>query len=315
MTLLRSALMLVALTTVSACSRSQEAPAASPPPATVAAPAPTPAPTPAEPTPTAKPLAAAPAEAPSDAPAQPPADAAPEAPSAAQGVIKLVYTAPKSEAMRELAADLAESKIFNAIIDELNKSLLLPRDLTIKFEDCGEINAFYSPEHHLIQMCWELLEHTVEQFAKDAKSDEEAAEGFLNATVFTLFHELGHALVDLLDLPITGKEEDVVDQLATWAIVEDGGAQGALMAVDGALSFLDEESDDGEPDVWGVHSLDKQRFYNIVCWVYGSNPEAYAELTASKDGPLPDERADSCPEEWSRMSGAWSRLLADHVKE
>jgi len=308
--------MIAALSTpVWACGKSPQPPASSPPQASVSTPTQTPTPTeaPVQPSRPAEAVVEA-AAAPTDIPTQPPAEVAQVEPPQAQGTIKLVHIAPKSKAMRELAANLAESRLFNTIIDELNKGLTLPRDLTIKFEDCGEINAFYSPEHQLIQMCWELLEYTVEQFAKDAKSDEEAAEGFLNATIFTLFHELGHALVHLLDLPITGKEEDVVDQLATWFIVEDGGEQGALMAVDGALSFLTEESDEGEPNVWGVHSLDQQRFFNIVCWVYGSNPEAYAELTASKGGPLPDDRADSCPDEWGRMSSAWNRLLADHVK-
>lgn len=29
-----------------------------------------------------------------------------------------------------------------------------------------------------------------------------------------LFHELGHAFISLYDLPITGREEDAVDQFA-----------------------------------------------------------------------------------------------------
>ena len=36
-------------------------------------------------------------------------------------------------------------------------------------------------------------------------------------TVSTFFHELGHALIDAWDLPITGREEDAADQLPTWS--------------------------------------------------------------------------------------------------
>lgn len=232
---------------------------------------------------------------------------------ASKGKLALHYARPKKTSMHELADELQKSRLFAEVVSELEKMLILPQDLAIHFEDCGEINAFYDPEKKRISMCWELLEYTAEQFSKDGASDEEAATGFVSATVFTFFHELGHALVDLLDLPITGKEEDVVDQLATWILVA-GGDDGALMAIDGAVSFVDEEGDE-EPATWGEHSLDQQRFYNIVCWVYGSDPKKFAELTESQKGPLPDERAEICPDEWARMSKAWERLLAEHVRE
>lgn len=43
------------------------------------------------------------------------------------------------------------------------------------------------------------------------------------AVFFAFLYELGHALVDQLELPVTGKEEDAVDQLA--AVILDEGAQ------------------------------------------------------------------------------------------
>jgi hypothetical protein len=307
---------LVAAWVMTACGRSSEpAPSPAPPaPPVAAAPAPGTAPTPAA--------------APPDS-AQPPtktdedtttaavaADVENPAPKVSKGRIKLHHSKPKKESLRELADELQKSRLFADIMGELEKLLVLPQDLSVHFEDCGEINAFYDPEKKRISMCWELLEYTAEQFSKDGANDEEAAAGFVSATIFTFFHELGHALVDLLDLPITGKEEDVVDQLATWILVA-GGEEGALMAIDGAVSFVSDDSDGGdeEPVTWGEHSLDQQRFYNIVCWVYGSDPTKFAELTESRDGPLPNERAEICPDEWARMSKAWERLLADHVRE
>lgn len=299
---------LVAVLAMTACGRSNEpSPSAAPPAAPPTAPAPEIA-KPAPVDPPAKPEPDAAAGAPAAV-----ADTEAAAPKAARGRIKLHHTKPKKEALHELADELQKSRLFADVVSELEKLLILPQDLSVHFEDCGEINAFYDPEKKRISMCWELLEYTAEKFSKDGANDEEAAAGFVSATVFTFFHELGHALVDLLDLPITGKEEDVVDQLATWILVA-GGEEGALMAIDGAVSFIDEEGDE-EPVTWGEHSLDQQRFYNIVCWVYGSAPEKFAELTESRDGPLPNERAEICPDEWARMSKAWERLLAEHVRE
>lgn len=51
------------------------------------------------------------------------------------------------------------------------------------------------------------------------------------------YHEVGHALVDVLELPITGKEEDAVDQLSTYVLVEDADG-GEVAALDGAVAFL-----------------------------------------------------------------------------
>ena len=51
------------------------------------------------------------------------------------------------------------------------------------------------------------------------------------------FHELGHALSNVLDLPITGKEEDAVDQLSTFLLAE-GDDDNEASALNGAYWFL-----------------------------------------------------------------------------
>lgn len=45
-------------------------------------------------------------------------------------------------------------------------------------------------------------------------SDEEKIDLILNLTEFVLYHEVGHALIDMLDIPVLGKEEDAVDGFA-----------------------------------------------------------------------------------------------------
>ena len=289
------------------------APAAAAPSAAVEAPAPPAAP---EPPPALRAvLAAAAAD-----PAAVAVDglAAVAADEAARGRLVLVWEEPGEEKTRALAQALAESKLFPELVRELNATFRLPHELTVRFADCGEANAFYDEEARAVLMCWELVQAEADAFKAEAKTEEEATAGLIHSTLFTFFHELGHALVHLLDLPITGKEEDAVDQLATWLLVDGGGEDGAAMAIDGALSFLHdaaaEEADGDEPDYAGEHALSEQRFYNIVCWVYGSKPDAFGELLASKDGPLPDERAEVCPDEWARLAGAWGKLLAPHLR-
>lgn len=219
----------------------------------------------------------------------------------------------------EVAAIMREARVLEELTAELNAVIALPRDLTVAFEDCGEPNAFYDDKAHRITTCYELIALFDDMFARElgsADSDgDEALEATVGATLFTLFHELGHALVHMLELPTTGKEEDAVDQLATLILIE-GGEDGQIMALDSAHSFLLQSADSNptidELPFWDEHSLDEQRFYNIVCLIYGADPQRYADLI--KDGDLPEERAELCPEDYQRASRAWDKILAPHLK-
>jgi hypothetical protein len=80
------------------------------------------------------------------------------------------------------------------------------------------------------------------------------------------------------------------------------------MALAGAYWFrLQAMGNNHTTPFWDEHAFDAQRFYNIMCLIYGSNPQKYASFIGS--GQLPIERAGRCPEEYSKISRAWNRLL------
>jgi hypothetical protein len=60
------------------------------------------------------------------------------------------------------------------------------------------------------------------------------------------------------------------------------------------------------------HSLDLQRFFNIQCLVYGSDPTRYDALVST--GDLPVERAKRCPGEYDQALRAWRSLLEPWIK-
>jgi hypothetical protein len=66
-------------------------------------------------------------------------------------------------------------------------------------------------------------------------------------------------------------------------------------------------------DFAGEHSLSEQRFYNVMCFMYGSNPQGYAELVS--EGTLPESRAARCEEEYRTLNRDWERLLRRWLKE
>lgn len=228
------------------------------------------------------------------------------------GDFKVVSTPIKNAEYAELEKELSESKLLETIAADLNDTIALPFDITITFNECNEVNAFYDSEKRQISMCLELIEDLNDVFQKKTKSEDEAIEATINAMIFVFFHELGHALVHALGLPVTGKEEDAVDQLSTY-ILADGTDEGEAAALDGAESFLsDEEAMDDLP-FWDEHSLGPQRFYNIVCWVYGQNPDKYLSLV--DQGVLPEDRAALCQDEYKQLANSWATLLAPYLKE
>ncbi|MFO1493564.1 MAG: DUF4344 domain-containing metallopeptidase [Lysobacterales bacterium] len=229
--------------------------------------------------------------------------------SLASAQIQVRPPALESDQYQELAQVLHDSKLLEEFAKAFNESIQLPTRVGVRFAECGEANAFYDPGEQQISMCFELLQSYYETMADQYETEDELNNAVMGAFVLVLFHELGHALVHVLDLPITGREEDAVDQLAAWVMIDDGEGDDAVLSA--ALSYYvsAEQSEDEIDDSTYAdeHSLDKQRFFNLVCWVYGSNPEKHEDLVG--DDFLPEARAQRCPGEYQQIDRSWSRLL------
>ena len=230
-----------------------------------------------------------------------------------RGDFKVSTREPDPDMTAEERKDYEEElKSLQETADALNKAFALPHDILIGFDDCEEANAFYDPEKKKVTVCYELAEDLYDAFKKDYKTDEQVEDAVTNATTFVFYHELGHALVDAYDLPITGREEDAVDQLSVL-LLADGTPEGEQMVLDAAVSFSKQAS--GELDELAFadeHSLDQQRYYNIICLLYGQDEEKFASLV--KDGTLPESRAERCSDEYARVDKAWDALLAPYTK-
>ncbi|MDQ3129151.1 MAG: DUF4344 domain-containing metallopeptidase [Acidobacteriota bacterium] len=216
-------------------------------------------------------------------------------------------TNPKKAMDKEVAASLLE------ITKPLNEIIALPYDVYLNFDKCGEPNAFYNPEVKEITMCYEFLDEFEQTFKKVSKNRAEIDDMSDGAMVVFFFHELGHCLIDVWDLPATGREEDAVDQLAMFILL-DGTPEGEGMVLSAATFFAVVSSQQGDNELafWDEHSLDQQRFYDMLCLTYGSNPSKNKNLLG-KNG-LPPERAQRCPAEFKRVDHSWQKLLAPYLK-
>lgn len=146
-----------------------------------------------------------------------------------------------------------------------------------------------------------------------AESLSEDVIAFVQGNVLGIFyHELGHALIDLEDVPIFGQEEDAADVFSVVMTVLAFEEDHVLnLAYDYALGFDAEaqaRADAGDEIAWwDVHGPDEQRFYNTVCLFHGSNPDFFDDY--ANDMGLPEERADYCEFEYEQAENAWWEIL------
>jgi hypothetical protein len=242
---------------------------------------------------------------------------APQRTPQGKGRFKVAYIPVKNKDYKELQQLVTSEHLLEEIADDLNKTIALPVDVTLSFGECGEANAFYDPEKQRIIFCYEFLVDLAETYAPHAKTDDELGTKLSGAIMHIFFHELGHALTHVLDLPVTGKEEDAVDQLATVILVE-SGEDGEKAVLDASIQYLSMYKAQGKNPFTRTqfadeHSLDPQRFYNLLCWVYGHDETKYAYLV--NKGYLPKERGVRCADEYEKISKSWGRLLEPYLKD
>lgn len=140
---------------------------------------------------------------------------------------------------------------------------------------------------------------------------DEAEDAFVEANLLAIFyHELGHALIDVMRLPVFGQEEDAADVasifLIDWIFENEAAIDLAYDASFGlaAEAMMEEGS---EIAYWGVHGASAQRFYNTVCLFYGADPDTRDDFAADMD--LPKDRAETCPEEFALADESWGPVL------
>lgn len=245
-------------------------------------------------------------------------DPSPDPNAPADGEMVIFYDAATTPEATNGRNIMQNDQLLESLAADINETLELPHDISLRGSECGQPNAFWSANDNTITLCYEDADWAQRVFRE--AGDPDPTESALNSEYATFYHEVGHMTISIYDLPATGREEDVADQLAAYILLapgEDGradpesvqavkdfarafGASGAQNTVISADEFADE------------HSLDETRMYNLECWIYGSDPKANADLVSS--GELPEDRASGCPEEWEQLDKAWSTLLDPYFK-
>lgn len=227
-----------------------------------------------------------------------------------EGDFKVEHIAVKNPRYLDFDRQIKEKKELEKAADRLNQALILPGDITLRTKDCGEINAFYDEGDQSVTVCYELMEHFYKVFKSDGDGDQKASDYMFDAVRFAFLHEIGHALIDAYNLPITGNEEDAADRCSSFINLEELGDDGvrAVLAAADAFRIESKGSSLKKRDLSDEHLLQEQRSFNALCMTYGSDSTKHAYIV--NDGYLPKTRAERCPSEYERTAKSWSKLLA-----
>jgi hypothetical protein len=200
----------------------------------------------------------------------------------------------------------------------------------------GLINSWYSRDNPgdpgpTIHMCYELLQNIINLGTTDnVRPNVSRHDAIVGQFLFWTLHEAGHAAFDIFNVPLFGREEDAADLFAAYIMLRFGKDQ-ARRWIEGAAYTSDEFMADVP---WGknyasVHGLPQQRFYNLICMAYGSDPVTFADVTQNmtnmmaqkgvlpkaEQGVLPKKRADNCEYEFQTFEYAFKTYIRPHIDQ
>ena len=123
------------------------------------------------------------------------------------------------------------------------------------------------------------------------------AEAFAaNNSLYFIYHEVGHLLIDQLALPVLGREEDAADNMATYMLLRQNSPRANRILTDAARGWLLSgnvyDTDFDTSDFYDAHSFDHQRAYQIVCLMVGKNPKLFGDVADDYD--MEKGRQETC---------------------
>jgi hypothetical protein len=208
--------------------------------------------------------------------------AAAKAGSAKPNRIKIEYVAPKNPVHQPIYDRLMQVRFLEKA-QEFLSPFRLPRTLLLKTVGCdGEVNAWY--EDGAITMCYEYIEDVWRTAPTEVTPAGVTPVDALVAPVFdTTLHEFGHAIFEILSVPVFGREEDAADQVAAYIVLQLGKDQARRQIVGVAYAYMTEAKAEAKTTpklerFANEHGTPAQRFYNVLCIAYGADPKAFGDL-------------------------------------
>jgi hypothetical protein len=228
--------------------------------------------------------------------------------------VRVEYVPPKKPE-HQYIHDTMKSRRALEKLQEIFSAFKIPSDLTLRTMGCDGIpNAWYT--NGVVTVCYEYLDRIHRTLPKETTAAGVTPEDALVGQFFYVFaHETGHAMFDLLSVPVFGHAEDAADQFATYIMLQFGEEQARRLIMGAAYSYRNYIQDQTVTvpliAFADMHSAPAQRYYNLLCLGYGAHPQVFAEVVEKKY--LPETRAADCQKEYGELNWAFFSLIKPHL--
>lgn len=224
------------------------------------------------------------------------------------------YVDPRNPAYLPLMQRLKDQQFLERLQQFLSP-LRLPSKLRLTTRQCtldGTPNAFYYPLDWQLNICYEIVDFLDKMAPAEPINGVPPKRVIMGALTGVVLHEVGHALFDNLQVPVLGREEDAADQLAAFLALQFDKEVATTVVTGMAYAQLAlKNAGMGVPvnrsSFSGEHGTADQRFYNVLCIAYGSDPGAFASF--ADPSVLPPERAEGCKKEYAQIRDAFYKTI------
>ena len=139
----------------------------------------------------------------------------------------------------------------------------------------------------------------------------------LGNVLYVVFHEMGHAVISEMKLPVVGREEDAADSFAIVTGLKMMTNVSERTLIEAGKGWFFSELSDRKSGYMAAfyerHGMNLQRAYQIVCFMVGANPDKFAKLAETTK--LPASRQQTCKHDYAATAWSWEELLRPHRRK
>ena len=235
--------------------------------------------------------------------------------------VSIAYVTTKDPILHEFYNLLTEHRALEKI-QQILAPFRLPEELTIKTVECSVVNSWYKRENFkpTVTICYEYLRHILGSLPNETTpAGLTPADAAVGQFFWVTFHEVGHAIFDIFDVPIFGHPEDAADNFAAYIMLQFGRGQAGRLIGGAAWAWRAYLGDYKRNPVVpkritafaSDHGLPEERFYNLLCLAFGADAVQFAEAADY----LPATRSPNCEFEYGTLVNAFHKEIIPHIDQ
>lgn len=218
---------------------------------------------------------------------------------------------PSEAHMQQLLSKMVEIQDFARFV---NQEFKLAYPVQIRF---GHFDGpLFDLKRHTIDVPYNFMAEMIMLFnsARYGRTGLTPTQAAMDTLIYVLFHELGHAFIDMYKIPLFAKEEDVADYFATTILLDSfsGGAEIAISTADMFDIASRLYGNEARNSHWDDHTVDIVRSQRLLCHVYGSNTTRHKALATHHTFLKKQDK--QCQQRYQQLLASWTVQLHPYLK-